>query len=189
MNYYQNIVNRIKADRHYQENLGWGKPRRGHPEGSVRAHIAELERNLEALSDTCTEEEYWKLMMLIHVHDSFKKDSRKGVAITDPSSHASLARRFLASYCTDDGLLQMVQYHDEPYALYRQSRNGAVNERRLATLKSRRWDWSLFLKFLVIDNCTEGKSREPLEWALANLAGGMNAKMRDWMDRCQVTPV
>ena len=42
--------------------------------------------------------------------------------ITDPKSHASLARGFLATHCDDADLLAMLQYHDEPFALYVSSR-------------------------------------------------------------------
>jgi hypothetical protein len=187
MNHYKNIVQKIQNDPRYRENLDWGKPRSGHPEGTVRAHIAELEQNLEALADTCTEDEYWKLMMLIHVHDSFKKDSKRNVAITDPHSHATLARLFLQSYCREADLLQMVQYHDESYALYRQSRHGRVNQRRLAALKERIRDWSLFLKFLVIDATTAGKDAEPMEFALNRLARplGYEREMAGWLATCR----
>ena len=187
MNHYQNIVQRIKNDPGYQQNLDWGKPRSGHPEGTVRAHIAELEQNLEALADTCTEDDYWKLMMLIHVHDSFKKDSKRNVPISDPKSHATLARLFLQRYCREDDLLQMVQYHDESYALYRQSRHGRVNQSRLQALKERIGDWPLFLKFLVIDATTAGKDVEPMDWALANLAKplGLEPEMTQWLEACR----
>ena len=71
--------------------------------------------------DGLTDEEYWKLRLLVHTHDSFKAESKPGVAITDPRSHASLARAFLATHCDDPDLLAMVQFHDEPFALYRQA--------------------------------------------------------------------
>ena len=105
---YKDIFTRVRSDSRYQENLDWGKPRRGHPEGTMRAHIAELEGNLALLPVNRESETYWKLMVLIHVHDTFKKDSRSGVPISDPNSHASLARRFLSEYCRDADLLQMV---------------------------------------------------------------------------------
>src|ERR1700721_799851 len=117
---YQSIFTAITADPQYQKNLDWGQSRPGHPEGTVRAHIAEIEPNLEALRAKLTDEEYWKLKLLIHTHDSFKAESKAGVPIADPQSHASLARTFLAGYCNDPDLLAMVQYHDEPFALYRQ---------------------------------------------------------------------
>src|SRR6516225_8855630 len=115
---YQTILDAIIADPRYQRNLDWGKPRRGHPEGTVRAHIAELERNLDRLAPRLSEEEHGKLRLLIHTHDTFKGEAESGVAITDPRSHASLARAFLAGHCDDADLLAMVQYHDEPYALW-----------------------------------------------------------------------
>src|SRR5262245_48835831 len=115
---YQAIFTAITSDPRYLANLDWGEARPGHPEGTVRAHIAEIEQNLEALRPKLTAEECWKLKVLIHVHDSFKAQAQPGVAITDPRSHASLARAFLADYCDDADLLAMVQYHDEPIALF-----------------------------------------------------------------------
>src|SRR6516162_3042311 len=117
---YQAIFQAITSDSRYLANLDWGEARPGHPEGTVRAHIAEIEPNLELLRPKLTEDEYWKLKLLIHVHDSFKTQAQPGVSIADPKSHASLARAFLATHCNDADLLAMVQYHDEPFALYRQ---------------------------------------------------------------------
>jgi hypothetical protein len=74
-----------------------------------------IERNLESLRPRLTEDEYWKLKLLVHTHDTFKAEARAGVAITDPQSHASIARDFLSTYCSDGDLLMMVQYHDEPF--------------------------------------------------------------------------
>src|SRR5690349_13088325 len=105
----QNVFRRILKDQRYKTNLAWGKPRPGHPEGTIRAHIAELESNLEALipeiSAGISEIQYWKLKILIHVHDTFKAEAKKGVAISDTRSHASLDRQFLAEYCQDPDLL------------------------------------------------------------------------------------
>src|SRR5688500_13914583 len=116
---YEETYRRIITDPRYQENLDWGKPRKGHPEGSIRAHIKELDQNLASMRSGLTDEDYWKLKILIHVHDTFKPEAHDGVPITDPRSHASLARAFLAEYCDDDDLLAMVQLHDVPYALWR----------------------------------------------------------------------
>src|SRR5689334_22221364 len=116
---YRKAFEAIVADPRYQANLDWGTPRRGHPEGTIRGHIAELERNLDALRSRVSEEDYWKLKLLIQTHDTFKPDADTGVKITSPRSHASLGRAFLAEFCDDADLLAMVQFHDEPYALYR----------------------------------------------------------------------
>jgi hypothetical protein len=161
----QDIFAKIIADPRYQSNLDWGKPRSGHPEGTVRAHIAELERNLEILRSKVSDDYYWKLKVLIHTHDTFKAEAKPGVAITDPRSHASLARHFLSGYCSDQGLLSMVQFHDEGHALWKQfSAKGKYNEERFANLLATIQDWDLFLWFTIIDGCTEGKSRDQLRW-------------------------
>jgi hypothetical protein len=169
---YQSIVCRITSDPRYQANLDWGRPRRGHPEATIRAHIAELEGNLEKLKPSLSESDYWKLKLLIHVHDSVKPDCERCVAITHPKSHASLARAFLAEFCDDTDLLAIVQSHDEPYALFRQFKaRGTYDETRLARLLENIKDWNLFLSFVIIDGCTDGKSREPLRWFFGEIVG------------------
>jgi hypothetical protein len=162
---YQAIFAKLVDDPRYQRSLDWGEPRPGHPEGTVRGHIAEIERNLERLRPRLGEADYWKLKLLIHTHDTFKGEAKRGVAISDPRSHASLAREFLAQFCADPDLLAMVQYHDEPFALWRQFQaNGRYNADRFAALLANIKDWNLFLAFAIIDGCTEGKDREPLLW-------------------------
>ena len=169
---YQEIYYKIVADPRYLANLDWGESREGHPEGTIRAHIAEIEPNLEQLRPKLADEEYWKLKLLAHTHDTFKGEAKPGVAISDPQSHASLARAFLVNYCDDADLLSMVQYHDEPFALYRQwETKGKINQDRFAALLIAIKDWNLFLAFNIIDGCTQGKSREPLFWLFREVSG------------------
>ena len=159
------LLQAIQADERYRQNLEWGEPRNGHPEGTIRAHIQELEDNLEELQPLLLDGEAEQLRILIHVHDSFKPAAQPGVAITHDQSHASLARSFLAEFCSNTDLLNMVQFHDEPYALWRQHYfRGQVNQDRLRNLLSTIENWDLFHLFLIIDGCTAGKSREPLSW-------------------------
>jgi hypothetical protein len=115
---YERIFREITGNAQYLKNLDWGEPRSGHPEGTIRAHIAELERNLEALRTKLSETEYWKLKILIHTHDTFKPQAQERAPISAPKSHASLARDFLASFRDDPDLLAMAQNHDVPYALW-----------------------------------------------------------------------
>lgn len=164
------------ADERYQRNLDWGKPRSGHPEGTVRAHIAEIEQNLERLKSRLSDTDYAKLKLVIHTHDSFKAEAKSNVPILDPDSHASLARSFLAEFCDDADLLMMVQLHDEPYALWQQVRSkGSYNTTRMQALLDQIQDWNLFLAFNIIDGCTLGKGREPLQWFLSEVAGNVNS--------------
>jgi hypothetical protein len=162
---YQEMLDAITNDTRYQRSLDWGEVRPGHPEGTIRAHIAELERNLERLRAKVSETDYWRLKVLIHTHDTFKGDAQPGAPIAAPNSHASLARAFLAEFCDDADMLAMVQYHDEPFALWRQAKlKGRLNEERLARLLTSIRDWNLFLAFNIIDGCTQGKQRDSLRW-------------------------
>lgn len=182
------IFYRITGDTRYQANVDWGAPRKGHPEATIRAHILELEANLEAMRALLSEDELWKLQILIHVHDTFKPDSharRPGSAspaILDPDSHASIARAFLAEYTDDPAMLATVQYHDEPFALYRHWKHkGKIKQARFEALLEAIPDWDLFIAFVIIDGTTAGKSlaaqeaglstvTEPREWFLTQIA-------------------
>ena len=183
------ILAAIQQDTRYLANLDWGAPRPGHPEGTVRAHLAELERNLDAVGEKLTERDRDRLRLVIHTHDTFKADARPGVAIADPHSHASLACRFLAEFCDDADVLHTVQWHDEPYALWRKQRHRqTVDSERLHALLRRTADWDLFLAFQIIDGCTAGKSREPLEWFFAAIAGRASSRFsaKDILSRAGV---
>ena len=171
------ILAAIQRDPRYRQNLDWGEPRPGHPEGTIRAHLAELERNLDRLRPRLSGADAAKLAVLVHVHDTFKGVAAEGARITDPHSHASLARAFLAEFCDDADLLNMVQFHDEPYALWRQFRYGhhGVNRARFDALLSAIRDWDVFLAFLIVDGSTEGKNREPLHWFFGEVAGRVPA--------------
>jgi len=180
MNDYQKALEAIQSDPRYQKNLDWGESRPGHPEGTVRAHIEEIERNLETLRSLLSELEYWKLKLMMHTHDTFKSEAAQGVAITDPRSHASIAREFQANFCPDPDLLAMVQYHDEPFALWRQfEAKGKYNQDRLAALIQNIKDWNLFLAFNIVDGCTEGKSREPLHWFFREVQGKVESRFTE----------
>ena len=177
MTNYEEILSSIRSDPDYEANLDWGKPRSGHPEGSIRKHIAELESNLERLSPQLSGEETGKLRVLIHTHDTFKPVAKTSVAIADPRSHASLARQFLAKYVSDSNLLNMVQFHDEPYAIWNKQRNRGDYSDRLRQLLELIDDWDLFLAFLIIDGCTAGKSTEPLDWFFAEVGDRVESRV------------
>lgn len=165
MNKHIDILHKIKKDARYCKNLNWGKPRPGHPEGTVSRHIEELEKNLEKIKPKLSDIEYSSIKLLIHTHDTFKAESRKRIAITHPDSHASMAKEFLKLFYNDHDLLLMVQFHDEPYALWKQfERKGKFNSNRFQILINIIKNWDIFLGFCIVDGCTEGKSREPLDW-------------------------
>ena len=132
----------------------------------MRAHIAELEQNLEALKPRLSHGAYWMLKLLVHTHDSFKSEAERGVPITHPKSHASLARAFLAEFCDDADLLAMVQYHDEPFALFRQfTFKGAFSQQRFAALLTNIKDWNPFPGVHHRGQLHKGKGPESLTMA------------------------
>jgi len=158
-------VERILADPRYLKNIEYGEPRPGHPEGKVRFHIMELEGNLEKLQPRLSPDEYWKLKFLVHVHDTFKAEAQPDAAIAHPRSHASLARAFAAEFTQDTDLLNMLQFHDEGYALWQQfTHRGDYDRERFRGLLDTIRDWDLFLAFMIIDGCTAGKDRAKLAW-------------------------
>lgn len=162
----QKILADIQADTRYQRNVLYGEPRSGHPEGTIRAHIEDLEANLERLRPRLQRvTDYWKLKLLIHIHDTFKAEAEQDVPIRHPRSHASLARKYASQHLLDEDLVNMIQYHDVNYALWLQyakskSYNHKVFHNLLDTIK----DWDLFLTFLIIDGCIKGKDPVKLGW-------------------------
>ena len=162
---YQITLENIISDERYQANLKWGQPRPSHPEGTIAAHIEELETNLDQLKGRLSNDEYWKLRVLIHAHDICKPDARRTVSINHPESHASLARDYLSGFTKDKDLLAIVQYHDVPNSMYQRWRKSReIDEKRLDNLLSSILDWDLFSAFMLIDGCTQGKQREALRW-------------------------
>ena len=159
-------LQQVIKDTRYQKNIEYGEPRPGHPEGKVKYHIAEMEENLETLrSRGISEEQYWKLKFLIHVHDSFKADAIPNSAILSPNSHASLARKFASEFTNDSDLLNIVQYHDVNYALWKQlNAIGSYDAERFLTLLEIIVDWDLFLIFIILDGSTKGKDPEKIRW-------------------------
>lgn len=127
-----------------------------------------------------SDSDYWRLKVLIHTHDTFKREAERGVSIKSPRSHASLARAFLAEFCKDHDLLEMVQNHDVPFALWRQcSAKGHIDSGRLDLLLIRICNWNLFLAFCIIDGCTQGKPRDRLRWFFQQVSGRVDSRFTE----------
>ena len=165
------IVEKIITDSRYLKNIEYGKPRSGHPEGKVKYHILELEENLDKLAQRgISEEVYWKLKFLIHVHDSFKAEATPNVTILNPSSHASLARKFASEFTDDLDLLTMIQFHDLNFSLWKQfAKTGSYETERLHALLETIIDLDLFLIFIILDGSTKGKDPEKIRWFISEV--------------------
>lgn len=166
-------VSRVISDARYLKNIEYGKPRSGHPEGKVKIHIAELEENLDKLAPRISEEQYWKLKFLIHIHDTFKGEAIPDSPIASPNSHASLARKFASEFTSDSDLLGMIQLHDVYFSLWKQfNATGSYDMERFQSLLDAIADWDLFLIFIILDGSTKGKEPEKIRWFIREV--GMN---------------
>jgi hypothetical protein len=151
-----------------QEGLAWGKPRRGHPEGSVGEHVADLLQTIERWGETGKRREELRLLAL--VHDSLKYQVSNWRPRTGENHHATRARRFAERYTDDERLLATIEHHDRPYNIWRKSRRpGRRAEHDLNEMLERIPDKALFLRFIELDGSTEGKNQEPIHWFRAEL--------------------
>ena len=56
----------IAADPEWQEGVEWGTARRGHPEGAVKHHIADVLANVEREATSPDERRRLRLAALLH---------------------------------------------------------------------------------------------------------------------------
>jgi len=156
----------IQMDPVFLENIKWGKPRSGHDEGTIHAHIDELCRNLEKV-EKISDLEKNKLLFMILVHDTFKKDATPDSAIEDPNSHASLAVQYAKKFTDDKDVLTILQYHDLNFSLSKSfQKTGSYNVGRLYNLIGKLTDdgVKLLIIFTYIDGWTKGKDHSKLPW-------------------------
>jgi HD domain len=156
-------------DPELREGLAWGKPRPGHPEGSVGAHVAGLLDTIDRWGETGRRRE--ELRFLALVHDAMKYRVRDWLPKVGANHHAMRARRFAERYTSDERLLATIEQHDRPYALWRKMRRtGRVDESGLERMLERIPDRDLFMRFVELDGSTEGKRPEPIEWLRVELS-------------------
>jgi hypothetical protein len=158
----------LSADPVLHEGLAWGKPRRGHPEGTVGAHVADLLETIERWGETGKRRE--ELRFLALVHDALKNKVQNWRPKTGENHHATRARRFAERYVDDERLLAAIEQHDRPYSLWRRfRRKGQVDDHAVSEMLDRIPDLDLFLRFVELDGSTEGKNHEPIRWLKAEL--------------------
>jgi hypothetical protein len=153
----------VAADPVLTEGLAWGKPRPGHPEGTVGAHVADLLETIDRWGETGTRRE--ELRFLALVHDSLKHSVQSWRPRVGENHHAMRARRFAERYTDDERLLATIEQHDRPYSLWRKARRrGRLDEDAFTHMIDRIPDMDLFLRFVELDGSTEGKKAEPIRW-------------------------
>lgn len=158
------------ADSELREGLAWGRPRSGHPEGSVGAHVADLLETIDRWGETGQRRAELRLLAL--VHDALKFRVRGWLPKVGENHHAMRARRFAERYTTDERLLATIEQHDRPYSLWRKlRRSGRVDEKGLDRMLERIPDLDLFVRFVELDGSTEGKKPGLIAWLRQELRG------------------
>lgn len=164
----ENDVERsIANDPEWQRGVEWGRPRRGHPEGAVKHHIADVLANVDR--EAADDEERRRLRLAALVHDSLKYRAAEGSApVGSQGHHGSHAARFLERFVDDPELVELVRWHDEAFAawfgLNRRGDRPRAEQRALALADRLGPSLPLYLKFFRADNGTRGKSREAVDW-------------------------
>lgn len=160
------LEKQILADPELQKGLAWGKPRPGHPEGSVQLHVEEVLKNFDEAPKVNRE----PLRLIALIHDSFKYKVDRTKPRSGENHHGMIARRFAEKYITDKRTLDIIELHDEAYnAWSKGNRDGDWNkaERRAQKL-IQRLDMSIYLyiAFYKADNETGDKQGENFSWFL-----------------------
>jgi len=157
------LERRVSSDPELLEGLAWGKPRAGHPEGTVGAHVADLLATIDRWAEAGRRRH--ELRFLALVHDSLKYRVLEWLPKNGENHHAMRARRLAERYIDEERLLATIELHDRPYSLWRRmSRNGRVDESALDRMLERIPDYGLFARFVELDGSTQGKNPEPIDW-------------------------
>jgi len=152
------------------EGLAWGRPRKGHPEGSIGVHVGDLLATIDRWEEP--EPRRTELRFIALVHDTLKHRVRHWRPRTGENHHAIRARRLAERYTDDERLLTTIELHDRPYSIWkRMRRRGRIDRRRIAGLLERIEDPDLFMRFVELDGSTEGKNPEPIRWFREQLRG------------------
>ena len=151
----------LAADPLLLRGLAWGRPRPGHPEGTVGRHVSDI---LAAIGEPPSRRRA-ELRFLALVHDASKYRVRPDLGYSRDNDHAVLARRFAERYAHDPRLLDTLELHDAAYHIWRsRSDDGRA---ALHALLDRIPDLDLFLRFVELDSSTEGKDPSPFAWLRA----------------------
>jgi hypothetical protein len=156
----------ICASEAWQQGAAWGTPRRGHPEGRVADHIAEVLANVER--HATSPEERIDLRLIALIHDTFKYRVDPAQPKSGENHHARIARRFAERYLEDRVLLEIIELHDEAYNSYemgeRKDRWQDAEERAARLARRLGASLPLYIRFYRSDTETGSKTQAPVAW-------------------------
>ena len=157
------LERRLEADAVLREGWAWGKPRSGHPEGQVGAHVADLLRMIDEGGEEGARRAELRFLALVHDSLKFQVDDR--LPKSGENDHGVRARRLAERYTDDERLLAVIEEHDRPYRMWRRlRRTGRLDDEAFENMLERVKDPGLFLRFVELDGSTEGKDPAPVEW-------------------------
>lgn len=161
------LERRIGNDPAWQTGVEWGRPRHGHPEGTIKAHIAAVLANIDRFFPKSHDRNDLRFIAL--VHDSFKYQVNTDLPRCGENHHAMIARRFAERFTDNPTVLDIIELHDEAYNAWQLgNRDGKWDKAR--TRAERLLDrlgpenLELYLMFYRCDNSTEGKSSDCFDW-------------------------
>ena len=160
------LERQLLRDEVFLEGLLWGKPRFGHPEGTVLQHVREVLDNIDRLpvGDSVRE----RLRLIAFAHDTFKYSEKTEYPRDWSKHHGVLARQYMQQFTEDEGVLKVLQWHDEAFYswrcihVYLSPDKGWQRLRRL--LERIGDDLQLYYYFFKCDTETGDKNQEPLRW-------------------------
>jgi len=158
---------RLAASPSWQEGVVWGKPRRGHQEGAVMYHIADVLKNID--HEATSPEERRALRLIALVHDTFKYKVDDARPAKGANHHAAIARAFAEKYIDDTILLDLVERHDDAYNAWRKGAYGKKDWNKARECADDLIEHlgdalPLYVRFYHADNNTESKDQAPLTW-------------------------
>ncbi|MEM9929399.1 MAG: hypothetical protein AAF840_06255 [Bacteroidota bacterium] len=160
-------------DAEFCRGLQWGVPRYGHPEGTIMAHILEVNENIDRLP--ISQETRSKLRIVSWVHDTFKHIEDRSSPRDYTKHHSVYARKFLERFIDDELLLNVVETHDDAYYAWRlkflYNRPQDAAQRIQSVRQSVGNYWQLFYLFFKCDTSTGDKNPAPLIWFEETMEG------------------
>lgn len=162
------LEKRIVSDPEFIEGAGYGKPRKGHPEGQVVYHIREVLDNVEKYA---TPENREDLRLIALIHDTFKYKVDNTQPKVGMNHHAMIARRFAQKFIQiPEYVLDIIELHDEAYNAWQQGgRKGdwyRAEKRAQDLLGKLQTDTriDLYMAFYKCDNQTGDKEQDNFDW-------------------------
>ncbi len=160
------LEHQISEHPDWLEGIEYGRPRRGHPEGAVKYHIADVLRNVDQFFIDSPHRATLRLIAL--VHDSFKFQVDRSLPRIGDNHHAMIARRFAEQFISDGAILDVIELHDEAFNAWqcgnRDGRWDKSSRRALALVDRLGGQTDLYLAFYRCDNATTGKDQNCYDW-------------------------